>query len=68
MALQTQAKVYFNPGNKNHRKLFSDFVANGYKWGGSNIFILEEEFGSVPDMIKDKMIRYYMGREFKKAV
>jgi hypothetical protein len=67
MALQPQLKVKFDPSNKNHRKMFSEFITNGNKWGGNNIFILEEEYGSVPDMIKDKMIRYYTGREFKVA-
>jgi hypothetical protein len=67
MALQPMARVTFDPANKQHRKIFSDFVSNGNKWSGNNIFILEEEYGSVPDMIRDKMIRYYMGREFKVA-
>ena len=58
-------RIVFDPSNKEHRKAYCNFKQNG-TWNGMNIFILEREYATIPDMIKDKMVTYYMEKEFNK--
>jgi hypothetical protein len=62
--LQTLAnqKYLFNPKNKEHVFLLKQFLQS-YKWGKPCPFLLEEPYVTIPDMIKDKYIKYQLGVE-----
>ena len=51
-----QAKCVFDPTNQEHLSQYEFFVKND-KWNKSCPFFLEWPYSSVPDMIKDKIIR-----------
>ena len=62
--LQTLAnqKYLFDPRNKYHINLFRYFL-NEKRWGAPCPFLLEEPYVTIPDMIKDKYIKYQLGVE-----
>jgi len=62
--LQTLAnqKYLFNPKNKEHVFLLKQFLQS-CKWGKPCPFLLEEPYLTIPDMIKDKYIKYQLGVE-----
>lgn len=54
-------KKKFDVDNKQDLEVFSNFLKNG-GWGKTGCpFITEEPFISIPDMIKDKITRKYLG-------
>jgi hypothetical protein len=54
------SKDYFDPNNKQHVAIFKNFVETN-TWGYKCCpFALEEPYLSIPDMIKDKLIRNYL--------
>lgn len=56
----TYPKEVFDPNNKKHSEIFKKFLQN-YAWGSNGCpFILEEPYLSIPDMIKDKLVRHYL--------
>ena len=62
--LQTLAnqKHLFNPKNKEHVFLLKTFLSSN-RWGKPCPFLLEEPYVTIPDMIKDKYIKYQLGVE-----
>ncbi len=57
--------VAFDPYNKEHRRYYADYLEYG-GWGRCPVrFICPEDFGmDLPTMIKNRLIDYYMDREF----
>jgi hypothetical protein len=54
-------KRYFDEDNKVDVELYRQFLVNGNKWGESACpFILEFPSLTVPDMIKDRLIRKFL--------
>jgi hypothetical protein len=53
-------KYLFNPKNKEHISLLKQFLSE-YKWGNPCPFLLEEPYLTIPDMMKDKYIKYQLG-------
>jgi hypothetical protein len=60
--LITNQKRKFSVKNKEDISLFKRFVRIG-SWGKPCPFILEEPYLTIPDMIKDKYIKYQLGIE-----
>ena len=57
-------KFTFDAANQEHRKIYFDYLANGNKWGDTNKFILEQDYSSIPEMIREKIVNYYLEQEF----
>ena len=57
--------VAFDPGNKDHRRYYAEFLAYG-GWGKCPVrFIVPEDIGmDLPTMIKNRLVEYYVSREF----
>ena len=57
--------VAFDPHNKDHRRYYADFLEYG-GWGRCPVrFICPEDYGmDMPSMIKNRLIDYYIDREF----
>jgi len=57
--------VAFDPNNKDHRRYYAEFVEYG-GWGRCPVrFIVPEDIGmDLPSMIKNRLIEYYIEREF----
>ena len=56
----------FDPGNKNHRRWYADFVKRG-TWGKCPVrFIVPEDHGDLITMCQRALIKYYVEHEFKK--
>lgn len=57
--------VAFDPNNKDHRRYYAEFLAYG-GWGRCPVrFIVPEDIGmDLPSMIKNRLIEFYIGREF----
>ena len=54
-------KRYFDEDNKVDVELYRQFLVNGNKWGENACpFILEFPSLTVPDMIKDRLIRKFL--------
>lgn len=55
-----KTKEYFDVKNKSHVATYKKFLQT-YTWGQNCCpFELEEPYLSVPDMIKDKLVHYYL--------
>lgn len=55
-----QQKRFFNVNEKKDVDVFKKFLKNR-AWGKTGCpFILEEPWLSIPDMIKDKLVRHYL--------
>lgn len=52
-------RVNFDPSNKKHTELFRNFLVD-HKWENGCPFELEWPYLSIPDMIKDRIINYYL--------
>lgn len=57
--------VAFDPNNKDHRRYYAEFLTYG-GWGRCPVrFIVPEDVGmDLPTMIKNRLVDYYVGREF----
>lgn len=55
----------FDPYNKDHRRYYAEFIQYG-GWGMCPVrFICPEDYGmDLPTMIKNRLIEYYISREF----
>ena len=63
--LQKNMLVSFDANNVEHRKYFKTFFIQ-HKWDKeSPRFILENPFLDIPTMIKNKLMEYYLKKEFK---
>jgi hypothetical protein len=58
--------VAFDPYKKEHRKHYAEFLKYG-GWGKCPVrFICPDEVGqSLPDIIRQQLVNYYMEKEFK---
>lgn len=60
MVLQKRQRSAFDINNAQHVEMFKQFLANN-TWGNQGCpFQLEYPWTSVPDMIKDKLIRQFL--------
>lgn len=64
--LKHRPETVFDPSNLEHRQAFTNFLRNKM-WKDAPRFYLEEGYSCVPEMIKDKLLQYYINIEFKKA-
>ena len=57
--------VAFDPTNKDHRRYYAEFLEYG-GWGKCPVrFICPEDIGmDLPTMIKNRLVEYYVFREF----
>ena len=57
--------VAFDPLNKDHRRYYAEFLEYG-GWGHCPVrFIVPEDFGcDLPTMIRNRLVEYYITREF----
>jgi hypothetical protein len=57
--------IAFDPYNKDHRRYYADYLEYG-GWGRCPVrFICPEDTGmDLPSMIKNRLIEYYIEREF----
>ena len=55
----------FDPSNKDHRRYYIEFIEYG-GWGRCPVrFICPEDVGmDLPTMIKNRLVEYYISREF----
>lgn len=58
--LLTNCKTLFDPKNKSHINLLKQFMIET-RWGNPCPFILEDPYLTIPDMIKDKYVKYQLG-------
>lgn len=60
--------VAFDPENKEHRRYYAEFLEYG-GWGKCPVrFICPDDVGmDLPSMIKNRLVEYYVGKEFKKT-
>jgi hypothetical protein len=61
--LKTRPEIQFDVENQGHRLAFANFLRNR-AWGDSPRFYLEEGYSCIPEMIKDKLLHYYINKEF----
>lgn len=59
MILKQRSLITFDKNNKDHVQSFKKFLVQSH-WQGGCPFDLEYPWNSVPDMIKDKLIRHYL--------
>jgi len=57
--------VAFDPMNKDHRRYYAEYLEYG-GWGTCPVrFIVPEDFGmDLPTMIRNRLVEYYITREF----
>lgn len=55
----------FDPNNKDHRRYYAEFLDYG-GWGRCPVrFIVPDDIGmDLPTMIKNRLVEYYISREF----
>lgn len=56
-------RVAFNASDVAHRKAFKEYMETG-RWGQLQ-FLVEDNFTCVPDMIKHKLLNFYLGADRK---
>lgn len=57
--------VAFSPENREHRKLYSEFLRTR-SWSHCPVrFAVEAPYYDAMSMIKEKLIQFYMHREFR---
>lgn len=59
MILTKYPRVVFDLSNKNHIDTYKKFLVNK-SWKGGCPFQLEYPYLTIPDMIKDKLIRHFL--------
>jgi len=60
--------VAFDASNKQHRKWFAEFNRTR-TWGTCPVrFIVPDDYGDVVTLIQQKLITYYVNREFGKKI
>jgi len=57
--LTRRALEKFDLNNKDHIQLYRDFLISS-KWTNGCPFALEYPWANVPDMIKDKLVKFYL--------
>ena len=56
--------IVFNPGNRQHRKFYYEFVKSG-TWARCTVrFVVADDQGDLVTMIQRSLIKYYVEREF----
>jgi hypothetical protein len=57
--------VAFDPSNKDHRRYYAEYLDYG-GWGRCPVrFICPDDIGmDLPTMIKNRLVEFYIGREF----
>lgn len=55
-----QKSVVFDPNNQEHLDYFRKFLNTG-KWVNGCYFKQEFPWNNIPDMIKDKVTRHFLG-------
>lgn len=57
-------RVLFDASNKSHRQAARDFFKRN-SWADTGLRFINVGYGSMDAYIKDELIKYYMGKEFK---
>lgn len=61
MVLTIKPRILFDINNKKHMDTVAKFLKNS-AWGKDGCpFVLEEPWLSIPDMLKDKIVRKHLG-------
>jgi len=61
MILTTKPRVVFDINDNKHMNIVTKYLKNN-AWGKEGCpFVLEEPWLSIPDMIKDKIVRKHLG-------
>lgn len=55
-------QISFDPSNPDHRRLFAHFMDHG-GWGMPCPFLLEQPYGSIPELCRTRMLSYYMDKD-----
>jgi hypothetical protein len=59
--------IVFNPGNRQHRKFYYEFVKSG-TWARCPVrFVVADDQGDLVTMIQRTLIKHYVQREFSVA-
>ena len=57
--------VAFDPGNKQHRRYYADFVKSN-TWGRCPVrFVVPDDYGDLITMIQRALVEFYVKNEFK---
>lgn len=64
MILQPTKTVEFDPSNKKHRLAVKAFLRRNAWCDSPYRFSYDPAYGSVADQVRDKMLKWYMEREF----
>ena len=57
----------FNPGNKDHRRWYNEFVKTG-GWGSCPYrFVISDDADNLITMIQRKLVDYYVKQEFDRV-
>jgi len=56
--------VEFDPANQDHRKYYQEFLKSGRWSKGTPRFNLQRPYLSIPSMIVDVLMNYYLTKEF----
>ena len=66
--LQARPTITFDAANREHREHYANFLRQR-SWRDSPVqFYLERGYGDLSAMIENKLVAYYLGREFKASV
>jgi hypothetical protein len=57
--MKVKPRVLFDANNKEHVECFKNFLINS-RWPSSCPFEVEYPWVSIPDMIKDELVRHYL--------
>jgi hypothetical protein len=63
-SINHRPQTFFDVNNKSHRQSYYDFMTN-HSWKNCPYsFIIEEPYKDLPTMIHDKLLSYYLTKEF----
>jgi len=68
LELSGRPYVVFDPGNKDHRRYYNNFVKTS-SWGTCPVrFVVPEDHGDLITMIQRSLVKYYVQKEFPRVV
>ena len=66
-SINHRPQTFFDVKNKIHRQSYYDFMTTNSWKNCQYTFIIEEPYKDLPTMIHDKLLSYYLQREFSVA-
>jgi hypothetical protein len=68
LELSGRPYTVFDPGNKDHRRYYNQFVKTA-SWGACPVrFVVPEDHGDLITMIQRSLVKYYVTKEFPNVV